>query len=162
MKRLILVGVLAALAVTLSVAGATAAGGSAGSTAGGSPKDTLRGGITDLPSPLGLKQRELVKEAVQLKLQGKIPMDAKVAKVGNDKGPKGSKKDKKAKKQKAKFVQLKRTGEDTIWSVLMQFRNGQPTHNHGDPAQGGFGNINHAGTRRPDAQPDCAAQPRAR
>jgi len=123
--------VLAALAVTLAVAGATAAGNATGNSAGGSPKDTLRGGITDLPSPLGQKQRELVKEAVQQKLRGKIPKDAKVAKVGKDKGAKGGKKDK---KHNAKFVELARTGEDTIWSVLMEFGTAQATHNHGGAA----------------------------
>src|SRR4051794_16345210 len=141
MKRLILVGVLAALAVTLSVAGATAAGSITGSSAGGAPKDTLRGGITDLPSPLGLKQRELVKEAVQQKLQGKIPRDAKVAKVGHDGGPKRGKT---GKKHKAKFVQLERTGEDTIWSVLMEFGDAPATHTHGS-----LGSINHGGTAGP-------------
>ena len=61
---------------------------------GGGPKDGLRAGKTDLPSPLALKQRELVKQAVQAKLQGKLPKDAKIAKVGNDKTAKGNKKDK--------------------------------------------------------------------
>ena len=36
------------------------------------------------------------------------------------------------------FVELARTGEDTIWSVLMEFGNAQATHNHG-----GLGSIDH-------------------
>ena len=153
MKRLTLVGALAALVVTLAVTGATAAGGAGGSSAGGGPKDTLRGGITDRPGPLAQKQRELVSEAVQLKLKGEIAADAKVAKVGKDKGAKGGKK---GKKHKAKFVELERTGEDTIWSVLLEFGTDPATHNHGDPARAA--SLNHGGTPGPlhnqIAQPD--------
>src|SRR3954451_12671534 len=118
MKKPAVIGVLATLAVTFAVAGASAAGGDK-TVAGGSLKDGLRGGTSDRPSPQGLKQRELVKKAVQLKLQGKLAKDAKVAKLGSDKKAKGDKGNKG--KHGVQFVQLKREGEDTIWSVLMEF-----------------------------------------
>ena len=155
MKRLILVGVLAALAVTLAVAGATAAGNATGNSGGGGPKDTLRGGITDLPSPLGQKQRELVKEAVQQKLRGKIAKDAKVAKVGKRQGC--ARAARRTRSTSAKFVELERTGEDTIWTVLMEFGTAQATHNHGT-----LGSSSTTAAPRPAAQPDPAARPRRR
>ena len=123
MKRLILVGVLAALAVTARRCRRHRRGGNATGTAGGSPKDTLRGGITDLPSPLGQKQRELVKEAVQQKLQGKIPKDAKVAKVGKDKGAKGEKKDKTAQRQ-VRRAGAHRRGHDLVRADGVRHRAG--------------------------------------
>src|SRR3954454_3353289 len=141
MKKPAVIGVLATLAVTFAVAGASAAGGDK-TVAGGSLKDGLRGGATDRPSPQGLKQRELVKKAVELKLQGRLAKDAKVAKFGSDKQAKGNKKG--TSKHDTQFVELSRTGEDTIWSVLMEFGDAQATHNHG-----AFGNVNHAGTPGP-------------
>ena len=142
MRRFAAAGVLAALALIVAATGAVASGNGASVNGGGS-KDGLRAGKTDLPSPQGLKQRELVKEAVKLKLQGKLAKDAKVAQFGSDKKAKGDKKGKKG-KHGVQFVQLERKGEDTIWSVLMEFGNAQATHNHG-----ALGAINHGGTPGP-------------
>jgi immune inhibitor A len=141
-RKFLVAGVLAALAVMLTVAGATAAGGG-GQIGGGGTKDGLGFGPVDLPGPLALKQRAAVKAAIQAKIEGKIPKDAKIAKVGSDKkgkSDKGTGKDKK----KIQFVELERKGEDNIWSVLMQFGTAQATHNHGGPAP-----IAHAGTPGP-------------
>ena len=119
MRRFAAAGVLATLALILAATGAVASGNGA-SVNGGGTKDGLRTGKTDRPSPQALKQRELVKEAVKLKLQGKLAKDAKVAQFGSDKKAKGDKKGKKG-KHGVQFVQLERKGEDTIWSVLMEF-----------------------------------------
>ena len=139
MRRFAVAGVLAMLALILAATGAVASGNGA-SVNGGGTKDGLRAGKTDRPSPQGLKQRELAKEAVKLKLQGKLAKDAKVAQFGSDKQAKGDKKG----KHSVQFVELERKGEDTIWSVLMEFGNAQATHNHG-----AFGVINHGGTAGP-------------
>jgi immune inhibitor A len=134
MKRLASVCALA-LAMVFVATAATAGGGNSGG--GGTSKDGLRSGKTDRPGPLAAKQRELVKEAVKLKLQGKLAKDAKVAKMGHDKKGKGDKHGKG--KHDAQFVELARTGEDSIWSVLMEFGNGTPVHNHGVLFNGSHG-----------------------
>jgi immune inhibitor A len=140
MKRIASACALLALGMVFVTAAATAGGGS--SVGGGGSKDGLRSGKTDRPGPLAEKQRELVKEAIQLKIKGEIAKDAKVAKLGHDKAGKGDKKGKG--KHGSQFVELARTGEDSIWSVLMEFGNGTPTHNHG-----ALGVINHGGTPGP-------------
>jgi immune inhibitor A len=142
MRRFAVAGVLATLALILAATGAVASGNGA-SVNGGGTKDGLRAGKSDRPSPQGLKQRELVKEAVKLKLQGKLAKDAKVAQFGSDKKAKGDKKGKRG-KHGVQFVELERKGEDTIWSVLMEFGNAPATHAHG-----ALGSINHAGTPGP-------------
>jgi immune inhibitor A len=129
-----------ALGIVLVASAATAGGDN--STLGGGSKDGLRAGKTDRPGPLAAKQRELVKQALELKLTGKLAKDAKVAKLGHDKAGKGDKQG--AGKQGGQFVELARTGEDSIWSVLMEFGNTQATHNHG-----ALGTINHGGTPGP-------------
>lgn len=136
MRRWSLAGVLAALAVVFTAVAATGAGAK-GSAAPDGPKAAK----TDRPSPQGLKQRELLNQARQLQLQGKIAKNAKVAKVGSDKKGKG---DKHGNKHGAHFVELARTGEDTIWTVMAEFGTAQATHNHG-----AFGVIPHGGSAGP-------------
>jgi immune inhibitor A len=140
MKRIASACALLALAMVLVATAATAGGDK--SVGGGGSKDGLRSGKTDRPSPRGQKQRELVKEAVELKLSGKIDKDAKVAKVGNDKRGKGDRHHKG--KDHSQFVELERTGEDRIWSVLVEFGNDPATHSHG-----AFGVVNHGGAPGP-------------
>jgi immune inhibitor A len=128
-------GLLAALAVVVALSGATVAGAKEGaSTAYDGPKAA----DTDRPSPQAQKQRELVKQALQLKVEGKLAKDAKVARFDSPKGKTG-KKDK-----GPTFVQLDRTGEDTIWTVLAEFGDQPATHNHG-----ALGTIDHGGTPGP-------------
>src|SRR5262245_40152257 len=138
MKRLISAAVISAAVVTIIATGATVAGAA---KRGAAPYDGPATGQSDLPGPLGLKQRELRKQAVQLKLQGKIAKDAKVAKLGT--GKKG-KAQRTSEATNTQFVELARTGEDTIWTVLAEFGDQVATHNHG-----ALGVINHGGTPGP-------------
>ena len=142
MRRFAAAGVLATLALILAATGAVASGNGTSVNGGGS-KDGLRAGKTDLPSPQGLKQRELVKEAVQLKLQGKLAKDAKVAKLGSDKKGKGDKKGKKG-KHGVQFVAARPhgRGHDLVGADGVRERAGDPRH-------GTLGTINHGGTAGP-------------
>ena len=90
--------VLVALAVALATAVAGAAG--AGTSRSADPQVKKH----DLPSPLSVKQRALRAQALELQAKGKIPKGAKVGKVA-----------------KGQYVQLARTGEDSIWTVLGEF-----------------------------------------
>ena len=120
---------------------AVAAGAAVGSASAAGTASEPRQADTDRPSPQALKQRELLQEAVKLQLQGKIPKGVKVAKIGSDRKGKG---DKKGKGKRTHFVQLRRDGEDTIWTVLVEFGDQQATHVHGS-----LGPINHGGTPGP-------------
>jgi immune inhibitor A len=50
---------------------------------------------------------------------------------------------------KGQFVELAFEGDDQILTLLGQFGTTPATHNHGDPAAGGFGIVNHGGTAGP-------------
>jgi immune inhibitor A len=126
-------------AVVAIVAAASIVAGTAKSDNGGF--DGPKAGKSDLPGPIALKQRELVKRAVQLKLQGKLPKSARIARLGIGKKAKG---DKNGKAKGTQFVELERTGEDTIWTVLAEFGDQTATHNHGT-----LGVIDHGGTPGP-------------
>ncbi|MGH3031726.1 MAG: hypothetical protein ACRDNE_13380, partial [Gaiellaceae bacterium] len=54
---------------------------------------------THLTSPLSEKQRALRGKGLQMKIEGKIPKDTKVARVA-----------------KGQYVELAREGEDSIWT----------------------------------------------
>ena len=76
MRRHFLALLLGALALVLSIG----VGGSiAASTA--NDKDPAKGGKDNLEHPLGKKQAALHAKGLAMKLEGKIPADAKVAKV---------------------------------------------------------------------------------
>src|SRR3954464_2790675 len=117
-----LAGVLIAALVGFAVSG-----GSAGAAAPRAANDGPRSANTDRARPQEVKQRELRKQAVELKLKGKIAKDAKVAKLPTTKG----KGDKGGKGKAAQFVEVSRTGEDTIWTVLAEFGTQTATHSLG-------------------------------
>jgi immune inhibitor A len=127
--------VLAALGTAVLAATLVVASGSA--RVGGAADRGPMAGPHDLAGPLAIKQRELRKKALELQLQGKIAKDAKVAKLGGKKGKKG-------KKPHGQFVELARTGEDKIWTVLAEFGTAEATHNHGS-----LGVITHHGDPGP-------------
>lgn len=79
----------------------------------------------DLPNARGLKQRALRQQGLQAKAKGQNV--GKVYKVAN-----------------GQYAQLAFEGEDKIFTLLGQFGNGTPTHNHG-----ALGTINHGGTPGP-------------
>ena len=91
-----------AVFVALAVAIATAVAGAAGAGTSRSADPQVK--QHDLPSPLSEKQRALRAQALELQAKGKIPKGAKVGKVA-----------------KGQYVQLARTGEDSIWTVLGEF-----------------------------------------
>jgi len=124
LRKLFTAAVLAAFVLVLVVGASTA------SSSAASDREPVLAGPHDLPGPLAQKQRALRKEALKDQLKGKIAPDAKKAKVG--KGKHG------------KFVELARTGEDSIWTLLVEFGNNQATHNHGGPAP-----IAHGGASGP-------------
>src|SRR3954454_9458936 len=115
---------MAAALLVLAV-GATGASSSAASDRG-----PAFAGPHDLPGPLAQKQRALRQKGLKLQLKGGIAPGAKNAKVG--KGKPG------------KFVELARTGEDSIWTLLVDFGNEPATHPHG-----ALGSINHGGAPGP-------------
>ena len=140
MKRLILVGMLAALAVTLPspaqplpavppVALQVAARRTPFAAA--SPTSRARSGRSSASSSRKPCSRS----------RGQDPEGREGREGREGQGCQGWKKDK---KHNAKFVELARTGEDTIWSVLMEFGTGQATHNHGGAAP-----IAHGGAAGP-------------
>ncbi|HEY7603306.1 MAG TPA: immune inhibitor A domain-containing protein [Gaiellaceae bacterium] len=139
MRRLSWAAVLALLTALVAITGAAVGTAHGGSTTAASQNP--REANTDRPSPQGLKQRELRKEAVKLQLEGKIAKNARVARVGSGKRGKG---DRHNRGKQTHFVELKREGEDTIWTVLVEFGDQQATHNHGP-----LGDINHLGTPGP-------------
>src|SRR6187399_1218762 len=100
--------VFAALATVGLVATMLAASSSA--RVGTGEERGPKAGPHNLAGPLAVKQTELRKKALQLQMQGKLSKDAKVARVGK-KNPHGY----------GQFVELSRTGEDTIWTVLVEF-----------------------------------------
>src|SRR4051812_44632274 len=84
--------------------------------------------LTDnLPSPKGEKQSALRQSGLEMKINGTVAANTKVAQVA-----------------KGQYVELAREGEDAIWSVLAEFGTQPATHNHG-----ALGVINHAGTAGP-------------
>ena len=91
-----------ALAVLVCLALAAASGAFAGE-----PK----GGGHVLPNPLAEKQNALRKNALQLKIQGKIAPDAKVAKLGTSADGKGQ------------YVKLAEEGQGKIFVILAEFGN---------------------------------------
>ena len=102
MRRHFLALLFGALALVLSIG----VGGSvAASTA--KDKDPSKGGKDNLEHPLGKKQAALHAKGLAMKLEGKIPANAKVAKVAN-----------------GQYVELAREGEDSIWTVLGEFGDG--------------------------------------
>src|SRR5262245_6350504 len=101
MGRVVRLGLAAAFLVALAIP--TAALSASASSVG---KKEPKAGKDDLGHPLGDKQRKLHALGLKLKLQGKIPADAKVAKVA-----------------KGQYVELAREGEDKIWTVLGEFGN---------------------------------------
>jgi immune inhibitor A len=115
---------MAAALVVLGV-GATSAASSGART-----QDGPAAGSHYLPGPLAAKQEAAREKAIQEQVSGHLSRDAKTAWVGRGKH--------------GQFVELARTGEDSIWTLLVQFGNQQATHNHG-----ALGNINHAGTAGP-------------
>lgn len=107
MRRSFIALVLGALVLVLSVG----AGGSIAANDNG--KGEERGNKEhDLKSPLSEKQRALRKQGLEMKLEGKIAKDAKVARVA-----------------KGQYVELAREDEDSIWTVLGEFGDTGPLHN---------------------------------
>jgi immune inhibitor A len=122
MKHLLrLLGVVAALAL-LAVPAALSAGGSDESGASASSP-----GSDYLPGSKAAKQVALRQAGLELKLNGTIAPNAKIANVA-----------------KGQYVELAREGEDAIWTVLAEFGTQAATHNHG-----ALGTINHAGAAGP-------------
>jgi immune inhibitor A len=99
MRRVISLAAAALLALALTAGAAAAESG---------PRD----GAHDLVGPLGLKQRELRQEALELQVLGKIDRHARVGRVA-----------------KGQYVELAREGEDSIWTVLGEFGGDGPVHN---------------------------------
>jgi immune inhibitor A len=114
MRSLVRLGVAAVFVLALAVpVGAMSA---AGKQAKGEP----RLGPHDLSSPLSDAQRELRQQALEMKLQGKIPANAKVGKVA-----------------KGQYVQLALEKTDKIFVVIAEFGNNRhPAYPDGD---GSFG-----------------------
>jgi immune inhibitor A len=124
LRKLFTAAVMAGAVLLLGV-GATGA-----SSIGASDQEPAFAGSHDLPGPLAQKQRALRDKALKLQLKGTIAAGATTAKVG--KGKTG------------KFVELSRKGEDSIWTLLVDFGDQPNTHNHG-----AFGVINHGGAPGP-------------
>ena len=118
--------VFASLALVLSVAGTTAA-----ATKKPTVKDQQR--ADNLPGELAQRQSELKDKAYSMLLNGEAQAKGKnqVVRVGGH-GKKGV------------FVELAFEGEDKILTLLGQFGNGQPSHDHGS-----LGVINHGGSDGP-------------
>ena len=142
MKRLILVGVLAALAVTLAVAGATAAGVTPVAIAqvaarrtpfvAASPTFRARSGRSSASSsrkPCSRSCGARSRRTQRSRRSGRT----RVPRVGR-----------RTRSTTPSSSSSARTGEDTIWSVLMEFGTAQATHNHGGAAP-----INHGGAPGP-------------
>ena len=91
-----------AVLVVLAVAIATTVAGAAGAGTARTADPQVR--QHDLPSPLSEKQRELRAQALELQAKGKMSKTAQVGKVA-----------------KGQYVELARTGEDSIWTVLGEF-----------------------------------------
>jgi len=123
---------MAALLVVL------AAGASSASSSNSRGSDGPKAVVDNRPGPLAEKQRALRERAAELQLTGKISENAKVANVAGLDGRAYNGKD------RGQYVELDRTGEDTIWTTLAEFGTGQATHNHG-----AFGIIPHLGTPGP-------------
>jgi immune inhibitor A len=121
-KRLVVL--LTALALVLSFAAPVTAASPHG-------KADNRGNRSDnLPGGLAKKQLALKQKALDMVLRGKATAQGpnQVVKVA-----------------KGQYVELAFEGEDPILTLLADFGGGDPTHNHGDPAAGGFGIITHTG-----------------
>ena len=114
MRRVNRLALAAACVLGLAIpAGALSASG--GGSAKGEPA-----GVHDLPSPLSEQQRALRQQALELKLQGKIPAGAKVGKVA-----------------KGQYVELAREDTDKIFVVIAEFGlNRHPSYPDGDATFG--------------------------
>jgi immune inhibitor A len=109
MRKRFLALLIGALVLVLSI-------GVSGSLAAATDKDPAKGGKDNLDHPLGTKQAALHAKGLAMKLAGKIPADAKVAKVA-----------------KGQYVELARLGEDSIWTVLGEFGNATVQPQGGTP-----------------------------
>jgi len=96
----------ALVAATVVAVAALPAGALAVPDSGKSENGNGKGGKHDLLHPLAKKQRGLLMKALELKAQGKIPENAKVAEVA-----------------KGQFVQLAREDTDKIFVVIAEFGN---------------------------------------
>ena len=117
---------LSSVALLLSLAAPASAAGPEGRGNG----DDHAGQSDNLPGKLAQKQLKLKQQALDKVLNGEVK-------------PLG--KNKVVEVAKGQFVELAFEGEDQILTLLAEFGAGDPTHNHGDPAQGGFGTITHTG-----------------
>ncbi len=124
MRRTLFAAVLAAALMVLGVSATGASSGTAKSHEG------AKSVIDDIPGPLAAKERALREKAIQLRATGAVASSGSVVQLGG--------------KDRGQFVQLGREGEDSIWTIAVEFGNTQATHNHG-----ALGNINHGGTPGP-------------
>jgi immune inhibitor A len=98
----------------------------------------------NLSSPLADAQNAARQEALQLLLQGKVePVGAnQVVEVGTPRaslhhGDGGGGSNEVRQKRRHQFVELDRSGEDLIWTVLGEFGAGVATHHGGHPGPAG-------------------------
>lgn len=91
---------LLALSVTLATGAMTAS--AVGQTPSGDPAATSH--RDNREHPLGKRQADLHAQGLQMQMTGKVAKEAKVAKVA-----------------KGQYVELRREGEDSIWTVLGEF-----------------------------------------
>ncbi|GGM96811.1 protease [Terrabacter tumescens] len=119
MRKKVLAIPAGALAIALTFGSySTAASAVTAAPGAGGPgaEPQAQQGRDSLAHPLGKKQQSLRTKGVQLKLSGKLAPDTKVAKIA-----------------KGQYVELARTGEDTIWTVLGQFGSSVNTTYGGAP-----------------------------
>src|SRR3954468_18215719 len=75
--------------------------------------NTSAPGSDNVPSALGVKQAALRQQALAMQVKGQIPAGTKVGKVA-----------------KGQYVQLAREGEDSIFTILVEFSNVRNTAHH--------------------------------
>ena len=132
-KALRLLGVAAACAVVAVPSALSAADPSANGA-----DATVATGSDYIPTWVGEKYDELRQTGVQMKIDGRIPSDNKVGKVA-----------------KGQYVELAREGEDSIFTLLVEFGPQQATHNHGIViAHGGTPGPLHNAIPQPDRTKD--------
>jgi immune inhibitor A len=102
MRRQFLALLSGALVLALSVGVGLSVAGTAPSSSGADPAGAA--GTDNLDHPLGVEQAERRATALEQKLSGKVPKNAKVVKVA-----------------KGQYVELAREDEDSIWTVLGEF-----------------------------------------
>jgi immune inhibitor A len=81
-------------------------------------------------TPISQRHQDLREEGLWLKLRGAFGRDQRVGRV--------------TRHGRTKYVELARQGEDSIFTLLVEFGDQQATHNHG-----AAGTINHGGTPGP-------------